>query len=147
MNKEFIVSEITAAMRAQDKPRLAILRLVKNEIDVKEKEGKRELGDEEVTATFKKVLKQTSETLDASIKADTDADRTAKLQEQVDILSAYLPKQVEGAELAAIIDRVVADNGFSEKRDMGKAIGLVVSETGGNVDKAEVAKLVGARLG
>lgn len=146
MNKDFIVSEITTAMRAQDKPRLAILRLVKNEIDVKEKEGKRELSDEEVTATFKKVLKQTSETLDASIKAGTDDDRTAKLQEQVDILSAYLPKQVEGAELAAIIDRVVTDNAFSEKRDMGKAIGLVVSETGGNVDKAEVAKLVGARL-
>ena len=47
MNKEFIVGEITAAMRAQDKPRLAILRLVKNEIDVKEKDAKRDLTDEE----------------------------------------------------------------------------------------------------
>lgn len=146
MNKAFIVDEITAAMRAQDKPRLAILRLVKNEIDVKEKDTKRDLTDEEVTATFKKVLKQTGETLDASIKAATDEERTRRLQEQVDILTGYLPRQVEGAELAAIVDRIVSEHGFSEKRDMGKAIGLITAETGGNVDKAEVAKLVGARL-
>lgn len=146
MNKAFIVDEITAAMRAQDKPRLAILRLVKNEIDVKEKDTKRELTDEEVTATFKKVLKQTGETLDASIKAATDEERTRRLQEQVDILTGYLPRQVEGAELEAIVERVVTEHGISEKRDMGKAIGLITAETGGNVDKAEVARLVGARL-
>jgi len=147
LNKDFINSEITSAMRAQDKPRLAILRLVKNEIDVKEKETKQPLSDEEVTATFKKVLKQTGETLEGSIKAGTNEERTAQLQQQVDILNGYLPKQMCGAELQAIVDRVVAENGFSEKRDMGKAIGLVVSETGGNCDKAEVAKLVGAKLG
>jgi len=147
VNKAFINDEITAAMRARDKTRLSILRLVKNEIDVKEKDSKRELTDEEVVAAFKKVLKQTSETLDASMKADTDAERTAHLSEQVDILTAYLPAQVEGDELAAIIERVLAENEFSEKRDMGRAIGLVVAATGGNVDKAEVARIVGARLG
>lgn len=146
MDKAFITAEITAAMREHDKPRLAILRLVKNEIDTREKDAKRELADEEVLASFKKVLKQTGETLEGSVKAGTNAERTALLQEQVDILSGYLPKQVSGDELAAIVERVVADNGFSEKRDMGKAIGLVVAETGGNCDKAEVAKLVGAKL-
>jgi len=147
LNKDFINSEITAAMRSHDKPRLAILRLVKNDLDVKEKEAKQPLTDEEVVATFKKVLKQTGETLEGSIKAGTNEERTAALQLQVDILNGYLPKQVCGAELQAIVDRVVADNGFSEKRDMGKAIALVVSETGGNCDKAEVAKFVGAKLG
>jgi len=147
VNKAFINDEITAAMRARDKTRLSILRLVKNEIDTKEKDSKRELTDEEVVAAFKKVLKQTSETLDASAKADTDAERTAHLREQVDILTAYLPTQIGGDELAAIIERVLAENEFSEKRDMGRAIGLVVAETGGNVDKAEVARIVGARLG
>lgn len=146
MDKQFITDEITAAMRAQDKPRLAVLRLVKNEIDGKEKDTKRELTDEEVTATFKKVLKQTGETLEGSIKAGTDEERTRQLQEKVDILTGYLPAQLGGAELEALVDRIIAENGFSEKRDMGKAIGLVVAETGGNVDKAEVAKLVGARL-
>ncbi|MBN2404798.1 MAG: GatB/YqeY domain-containing protein [Coriobacteriia bacterium] len=146
MDKNTITTEITKAMREHDKPRLGILRLVKNEIDIKEKDVKRELTDEEVVGLFKKVLKQTGETLEGSIKAGTNAERTAQLQVQVDILNSYLPKQVAGDELVAIIDRVMAQGGFSEKRDMGKAIGLVVAETGGNCDKAEVAKLVGARL-
>ncbi len=147
MDKQFIIDEIKNAMRAKDKPRLSILRLVKNDIEVKEKASGTDLSAEEVAATFKKVLKQTGETLDASTKAGTDAERTAALQVQVDILTGYLPKQVSGDELATIVDRVMAEGGFSEKRDMGKAIGMVVAETGGNCDKAEVAKLVGSRLG
>ena len=146
MNKGFITDEITKAMREHDKPRLAILRLVKNEIDIKEKDAKRPITDDEVVATVKKVLKQTGETLEASEKAGTNVDRTALLREQVEILTAYLPRQVTGDELLAIIDRVLAENAISEKRDMGRAIGLVVAETGGNVDKAEVARIVGARL-
>lgn len=146
MNKQFIESEIADAMRGRDKPRLAVLRLVKNEIDVKEKESGSTVSDEEVVGTLKKVLKQTGETLEGSTKAGTDDERTALLQTQVRILEGYLPEQVSGVELQAIVDRVIAENGFSEKRDMGKAIGLVVSETGGNTDKAEVARLVGAKL-
>lgn len=146
MNHQFIADEIEKALRAHDKPRLSILRLVKNEIDTKEKAENRVLSDEEVTAALKKVLKQTGETLEGSIKVGTNAERTALLQEQVDILSGYLPAQVSGPELEAIVERVIAEGGYSEKRDMGKAIGQVVAECGGNCDKAEVAKLVGAKL-
>ncbi|HEY3318311.1 MAG TPA: GatB/YqeY domain-containing protein [Coriobacteriia bacterium] len=147
MDKVFINDEIKAAMRSGDKPRLSILRLVKNDIDVKEKESKRDLTDEEVTATLKKVLKQTGETLEGSIKAGTNAERTALLQTEVDILSGYLPRQVCGAELEAIVDRVLAETGVTEKRGMGQVISAVVAETGGNCDKAEVARIVGGKLG
>jgi len=146
MNKEFLNDEITKAMRAHDKPRLSILRLVKCEIETKEKDTGQSPSDEDVVGAFKKVLKQTGETLEGSVKAGTNAERTALLQEQVDILTAYLPTQVSGDELESIIDRVLTEHGFAEKRDMGKAIGLVVAQTGGNCDKAEVARIVGARL-
>jgi len=146
VDKDFINAEIAAAMRGQDKLRLSVLRLVKNEVDTKEKETGERLSDDEVTSTLKKVLKQTNETLEGSIKAGTDDDRTARLREQVAILEGYLPEQVSGDALQALVDKVVSDNGFSEKRDMGRAIGIVVSETGGNVDKAEVARLVGQKL-
>ncbi|MDP2234282.1 MAG: GatB/YqeY domain-containing protein, partial [Actinomycetota bacterium] len=68
MDKAFILSEITKAMRGKDKPRLSILRLVKNEIEVKEKATGEVMSDADVVATFKKVLKQTGETLEGSIK-------------------------------------------------------------------------------
>jgi uncharacterized protein len=147
VDRALIVSEIEKAQRAHDRTRLSILRLVKCDIDAKEKESGAPLSDEDVTAVFKKVLKQTGETLEGSEKAGTNEERTALLREQVDILNGYLPAQVTGAELDAVIDGVLAEGGFTEKRDMGRAIGLVVSATGGNVDKAEVARIVGQRLG
>lgn len=147
MDREFLAAEITRAMREHDKPRVSILRMVKNEIEVKEKAEDIELSDQDIVSTLKKVLKQTGETLEGSIKAGTNAERTALLQEQVDILTGYLPAQVAGDELLSIIDRVLAENAFAEKRDMGRAIGLVVAECGGNCDKAEVARIVGSRLG
>ena len=141
-----LVEEIEQAMRAKDKVRLSILRLVKNEIDMKEKESGQELASEDVIAALKKILKQTGETLEASEKAGTNAESTETLREQVDILSCYLPEQVTGDALMAIIERVMAENDITEKRDMGRAIGLVIAETGGNCDKAEVARIIGSRL-
>ena len=88
-------------MREHDKPRLAILRLVKNEIDIKEKESGVELSGEDVVATFKKVLKQTGETLEGSIKVGTNPERTELLRTQIEILNGYLPKQVTGDEIEA----------------------------------------------
>lgn len=147
MDKALIVSEITAAMRARDKARLSILRQVKNEIDIKEKDTHREATGEEVVAALKKVLKQTGETLEGSIKAGTDDARTALLAEQVAILEGYLPEQLAGEALAAIVERVITEGGFTGKRDMGRVIAAVVAECGGNCDKAELARIAGARLG
>jgi uncharacterized protein YqeY len=146
MDKQQLNDEIKQSMREKDKARLSVLRMVKNEIDTKEKESGEEVSDADVVSVVKKVLKQTNETLDGSIKAGTDAERTALLEGQVAILEGYLPEQVTGDALEAIIDRVMAEGGYSEKRDMGRAIGAVVEATGGNCDKAEVAKVVGARL-
>jgi hypothetical protein len=146
MDREFLASELTAAMRARDKPRLSILRLVKNEVDMKEKESGLPADPAEVVAALKKVLKQTAETLEGSIKVGTDADRTALLTAQVAILEAYLPAQVTGDALTAIVQRVIAEAGITGKRDMGRAIGMVTAECGGNCDKAEVARIVGGSL-
>ena len=146
MDKEFIVSEITAAMRAHDKTRLSILRQVKNEIDIKEKDARRDATGEEVVAALKKVLKQTGETLEGSIKVGTSEERTALLTEQVAILEGYLPAQVTADALAEVVERVLAASAITEKRDMGRAIGLVTAECGGNCDKSEVARIVGAKV-
>jgi uncharacterized protein len=147
MDKAFIVTEIEKAQRATDKPRLSVLRLVKCDIDAREKETGEQLSDAEVTAVFKRVLKQTGETLDGSVKAGTNDERTALLRHQVDILTSYLPAQVTGDELSTLVDRVIAEGGYTEKREMGRAIGDVVAAADGNVDKAEVARIVGGRLG
>ncbi|HSQ21326.1 MAG TPA: GatB/YqeY domain-containing protein, partial [Coriobacteriia bacterium] len=109
MDRVRLDAEITAAMRAHDKPRLSILRLVKNEIDVKEKESRDAATDADVVAAIKKTLKQTAETLEGSVKVGTNPERTALLEQQVAILEGYLPAQVTGDALAAIVSRVLSD--------------------------------------
>lgn len=137
---------IKDAMRAKDKNRLSILRQVHGEIKNIEVNERREITDADVDAMLKRLIKQTGETLEGSIKAGTDEARTAMLREQVAVLEEYLPKQVSGDELIALIEKTIAEIGAETKRDMGKVMGALTAATGGNFDKAAAAKEVGSRL-
>lgn len=146
MQYEVLQEEIKNAMRAKDKNRLSILRQVHGEVKNIEVNERREIVEADVDAMLKRVIKQTSETLEGSIKAGTNEERTEMLREQVAILEGYLPKQVSGDELVALIEKTIAEIGAETKRDMGKVMGALTAATGGNFDKAAAAKEVGSRL-
>ncbi|RDB54958.1 glutamyl-tRNA amidotransferase [Paraeggerthella hongkongensis] len=146
MNYEELQNEIKAAMKAKDKPRLSILRQVHGEIKNIEVNERREITDADVDAMLKRLIKQTKETLDGSIKAGNDQERTDTLTVQVAVLESYLPKQVAGDELASLIDEVLAETGASSKKDMGRIMGALTGKTGGNFDKAAAAQMLGQKL-
>ena len=146
MKYDELKDEIKAAMKAKDKVRLSILRQVHGEIKNIEVNERRDIEDADVDAMLKRLIKQTRETLDGSIKAGNDQERTDMLTEQVTILESYLPKQVEGAELTALIDEVLAETGASTTKDMGRVMGALTQKTSGNFDKAAAAKELGQRL-
>ena len=144
MEYQQLQDEIKAAMKARDNHRRDILRQVHTEnIEVNER---RDVTEADVDAMLKRVIKQTRETLDGSIKAGNNQERTDTLTEQVAILEGYLPKQVEGEELIALIDAVLADTGAATKKDMGRVMGELTKRTGGNFDKAAAAKELGSKL-
>ena len=142
MKYEELKDEIKAAMKAHDNVRRDILRQVHGEIKNIEVNERREVTDADVDAMLKRVIKQTSETLEGSIKAANNDERTAMLKEQVEIL----PKQLAGDELVALVEKTIADLGATTKREMGKVMGALTAATGGNFDKAQAAKEVGSRL-
>lgn len=146
MKYQELQDEIKAAMRARDKNRLSILRQVHGEIKNIEVNERREITDTDVDAMLKRTIKQTKETLDGSIKAGNDQERTDRLTEQVEILESYLPKQVSGEELIALIEEVLAETGAATKKEMGKVMGTLTQKTGGNFDKAQAAKELQSRL-
>lgn len=146
MNYEELREEIKNAMKAKDKPRLGILRQVLGEVKNIEVNERREITDADVDAMLKRTIKQTKETLDGSIKAGTDQERTDTLTAQVEILESYLPKQVSGEELTALINAVLAETGAATKKEMGKVMGALTQKTGGNFDKAAAAKELQGRL-
>lgn len=138
--------EIKNAMKAKDKDRLSILRQVHGEIKNIEVNERREITEADVDAMLKRVIKQTKETLEGSIKAANDQERTDRLANQVEILKGYLPKQVSGEELFALIDTVLAETGAASKKEMGRVMGELTKRTGGNFDEAAAAAEVGKRL-
>lgn len=146
MKYQELQDEIKAAMKARDKNRLSILRQVHGEINNIEVNERREITDADVDAMLKRTIKQTKETLDGSIKAGNDQERTDRLTEQVEILESYLPKQVSGEELIALIEEVLAETGAATKKEMGKVMGTLTQKTGGNFDKAQAAKELQSRL-
>ena len=80
--------QIKDAMKARDKVRLAILRQVHGELKDIEINERRETTEEDVSNMIKRVIKQTSETLEASIKAANNQERTDTLTRQVEILKS-----------------------------------------------------------
>ena len=146
MTYDELKEAIKDAMKAKDKPRLSILRQVHGEIKNIEVNERRDITDADVDAMLKRLIKQTKETLDGSIKAGNDQERTDTLAAQVAVLESYLPRQVEGAELEALVDATLAETGATTKKDMGRVMGALTKATGGNFDKAQAAKLLGEKL-
>ena len=123
MTNEELQKEMIAAMKAKDKVRLSIIRQVKTEVKNIEVNERRDVTEEDVNSMIKRLIKQTSETLEMSIKAGTDQDRTDNLTEQV-----------------------IAELGATSKKQMGQVMGALGKATGGNFDKPAAAKIVGAKL-
>ena len=146
MTSEQLHNEMIQAMKAKDKIRLSILRQVIGEVKNVEVNERRDATEEDVNKQIRRLIKQTGETLEMSIKAGNNQERTDTLTEQVKILESLLPAQVSGDELVALIEKTIAELGATTKKDMGRVMGALGAATGGNFDKPAAAKEVGARL-
>ena len=146
MQYDELKEHIKQAMKAHDKVRLSILRQVHGEIKNIEVNERRDITEQDVDDMTKRVIKQTKETLEGSIKAGNNQERTDMLTEQVAILEGLLPKQISGDELIALIDANLAETGATAKKEMGRVMGVLTQKTGGNFDKAAAAKELQGRL-
>ena len=146
MTNEELHAQMVAAMKAKDKTRLSIIRQVMAEVKNIEVNERRDVTEEDVNSMIKRLIKQTSETLEMSRQAGNNQERTDVLTQQVEILESLLPEQVSGDALVALIEKTIAEVGAESRKDMGRVMGALNAATGGNFDKAAAAKEVGARL-
>lgn len=146
MTNEELHNEMVAAMKAKDKVRLSIVRQVMGEVKNLEVNERRDATEEDVNTMIKRLIKQTTETLEMSRKAGNNQERTDTLTRQVEILESLLPEQLSGDALIELIEKTIAEVGAATRKDMGRVMGALNKATGGNFDKAAAAKEVGARL-
>jgi uncharacterized protein YqeY len=143
--KNRILEEVKDAMRARDKVRLPVLRLITAAIKQKEVDERIEMDDAAVLAVLDKMSKQRRESLEQYEKHDRE-DLAAQERLELDILKDYLPEQLAEEELSALIVQAIADSGAESMRDMGAVMGLLREKVQGRADMKAVSNAVRASL-
>lgn len=144
--KETITAATTAAMKARDKERVAALRMVNAEIKRVEVDDRRELSDADVQTILNKMVKQRQDAHNQFAQAGRD-DLAQKEAFEIELIQGFLPELMDDDELAALIDKVIADCGASGMQDMGKVMGALKSQAEGRADMGRASALVKERLG
>jgi uncharacterized protein YqeY len=148
MLKQRIDQDLKAAMLAQDKVRVAVLRSLKSAIlyaEVAQKKREQGLSDPEVEQILTKEVKKRQESADMYRQGGA-AERAEAEQAEQQIIEEYLPQQLSDAELAAAVDQAVEAAGGLSRQTMGQVIGKVKAAVGSQADGARIAKAVQQKL-
>lgn len=143
--KEQLQDDMKSAMRARDKERLAVIRMVNAAIKQREVDDRDTLDEAGALAVIEKMVKQRRDAESQYREAGRDELADAEAAE-IAVLEHYLPVQLSEAELDAAIERAIADTGAQSMRDMGKVMGQLKSELAGQADMAVVSQRLKARL-
>lgn len=145
--RETLQTDLVAAMKAGDEVKKTTLRAVITAVKTGETaEGvEGELDDSAIMKLIATEIKQRNEA--AEIFSDAgEAERAAKEIAERDVLQAYLPEQLSADELDAIVATVIAEGGYTTKKDMGAAIKEVLARADGRADGKTVSGAVGKAL-
>jgi uncharacterized protein YqeY len=144
--KERIQEDMKAAMRAKDTARLSAVRLLLAAMKQKEVDERVALADADVLGIIEKMVKQRRESI-AQFEKAARQDLADAEKFEIGVLSAYLPQQMDEAELAQAIAAAVAESGASSVKDMGKVMALLKPRLAGRADMGRISGLVKAKLG
>jgi len=144
--REKINEDMKTAMKAREADKLAAIRLLQAALKQKEVDERVELTDDLVLGIIDKMLKQRKDSIE-QYKAGNRPDLVAKEEFEVGVISAYLPAQLSDAELAAILDGVIAETGATGAKDMGKVMNALRPKVAGRADMGKLSGVVKARLG
>jgi uncharacterized protein YqeY len=145
--KDRLRTDLTAAMRARDQVRLRTLRMALTSITKEEVAGDsaRELSDDEVTAVLTREAKRRREAAEAFAAAGREEQAAAERAEG-EILDAYLPAQLNDAELGELVKAAIEETGADSPRAMGQVMKVLTPRVAGRAEGARVAAEVRRQL-
>lgn len=143
--KASIVEDMKTAMRAQEKTRLATIRLILAAIKQREVDERIVLSDVEVIAVLDKMIKQRRESISQYQVAKRD-DLVQKEAAEIAIIQTYLPSPLSSQEISDLIEHAIQETSAASVRDMGKVMALLKSKIQGRADVGLVSNQVKSRL-
>jgi uncharacterized protein YqeY len=145
MLKQRVQQDMKTAMKAADKRRLGVIRLILAAIKQREVDERIELDDTQVLAVLDKMVKQRRDSIEQYTKAGRD-DLAKQESYEVGVCQEYLPEALGEDELNALVDQAIAATAAASMRDMGKVMGQIKPKAQGRADMGAVSDMVKARL-
>lgn len=143
--QDSIKSAMKDAMKAREKERLAVIRLIQAEFKRVEVDERIELDDERVIAILDKMCKQRRDSVSQYEAAGRD-ELAAQETYEIGVIQAFLPAQLSPEEIDALIDDAIANTGAESMKDMGKVMGILRGPMQGRADMAQVSQQIKAKL-
>ena len=139
--RERLKAEITAALKARNRPRLAALRLISAALQERDLAGKGALSEQDVAALLRRLIRQRREAHAIYLKAGRveQADQEAR---EVAVIEEFLPQQLSEAELKEQIALLITELGAAGPREIGKVMALLKERFQGRIDFAKASSLV-----
>jgi len=145
MIKTRLVEDMKAAMKAGEKRRLGIIRLINAAIKQREVDERIDLDDAQVLTVLDKMIKQRRDSV-AQYEAAGREDLAEQERYEIGICQDYLPAALSESEIGALIEAAMATSGATAMKDMGKVMALLKPQVQGRADVGAVSALVKQRL-
>lgn len=139
--KAQLTDDMKAAMKAGEKDRLAVIRLINAAIKQKEVDERVEMTDALVLAVLEKMVKQRKDSISQYDAAGRD-DLAAVERYELGVIEAYLPAKMSEAEIRAAIAAAISETGAKTAADMGKLMAVLKPRLAGQADMGLVSQLV-----
>ena len=139
--KQRLTDDMKAAMKAGEKERLGVIRLINAAIKQREVDERIQLDDAAVLAVLEKMVKQRKDSV-SQYEAAAREDLAAIERAEIEVIQRYLPEKLGEAEVQAAIDAAIAETGASGPADMGKLMGVLKPKLAGRADMGQVSALV-----
>ena len=144
---EQINADLKAAMKSGDKTRLDTIRLLRaSMIELAKRGDGKEITPDDELSVLMAAMKKRKEAIEVYEKAGRN-ELAEQEQKELEIISTYLPKQLNAEEAAAIVQRIITETGASSPKDFGKVMPLAMKELKGKFDGKVVQEMVKAKLG
>jgi len=143
--KKQIEGKLNEALKAKDKNTYPTLRLIVSAIKDAEiagrSKGKKEIKDSDITGILKKMIKQRNESCEVYKKAGRTELLDSETKE-INVINAFLPKQLSEEETKKICEEVIKSVGASSMKDMGKVMGELKSKHADTLDFSKVSGII-----
>jgi hypothetical protein len=146
MLKQRIQDDMKTALKAGDKRRLGVVRLILAAIKQREVDERIELDDTQVLAVLDKMVKQRRDSVSQFAAAGREDLADAERYE-IEVCQGYLPQPLSEAEIGAFIDAAIAATGASGMKEMSKVMAQLRPQVQGRADMGAVSALIKQRLG